>query len=73
MEKNISVRYEEVQVTGWNGSKVEVSLTNAESEEVLENFTVEDILKHFEKSELLDAIGQDEAMDYWNLVELPQD
>lgn len=73
MEKNINVRCEEVQVSGWNGSKVEVNLTNANLSEVLENITAEDIVKHYGEKDLLDAIGQEEAMDYWNLVEVPED
>jgi len=48
-------------------SEVRINVDKASISEILEHFSIEEVISHFGETEFLNTIGQERAIEYWDL------
>lgn len=66
-EINLSLTASNCSVETHSTRKISVDIENADKSEILEHFTIEEIISHYGDDVLLDSIGQDRAIEHFEM------
>ena len=69
MIKDIKIICSRVIIDPQGYRQLEVSLDEADIDNVLENLTISDILSYFNENDILDEIGSEKAQEYFGLID----
>lgn len=64
---------ETVAVAATSYKTVPISIEDANDGDILNHFKIEDIISHFDDDKILDVIGSKRVMEYFDLIENPEE
>ena len=65
----ISINCASVDISSNGRASICVDLIDCDIDEILDEFDESTIINHFSKEKMLDLIGEDKAMEYFDLIE----
>lgn len=66
---DINIKCKSLQITAWNTNAVDLEISHADGDEILDYFTESEIVHHFDHNKLLDEIGEQECIDHFGLIQ----